>query len=284
MRLGGPVFENCESPEQWVAAVRTLGYSAAYCPVGADADDATVAAYAQAARDADIAIAEVGAWSNPMSPDADVRAKALEHCRRQLELADRIGARCCVNIAGSRGEKWDGPDAANLTDETFAMLVETVRDIIDEVKPSRTFYSLETMPWMYPDSPDSYLQLIHAIDRKAFAVHLDPVNLVCSPQRYYGNASLLRECFDKLGPRIRSCHGKDIALRPEFMTHLDEVRPGLGGLDYGAFLRCLEQLGGDVPLMLEHLPNAEEYRLAAEYVREVARKNGVTIKQAGNAV
>jgi len=31
-----------------------------------------------------------------------------------------------------------------------------------------------------------------------------------------------------------------------------------------------------VPLMLEHLPNAEEYRLAAEHLRRVAAEAGVS--------
>jgi hypothetical protein len=62
------------------------------------------------------------------------------------------------------------------------------------------------MPWAYPDSPDSYLRLLKAIDRKHFAAHLDPVNLVCSPQRYFASGQLIRECFEKLGPYIRSCH------------------------------------------------------------------------------
>ncbi|MCP4642923.1 MAG: TIM barrel protein, partial [bacterium] len=194
MRLGGPVFEKCETPEQWVEAVRRLGYSATYCPVNADDDEDLARAYAGAAAQADIVIAEVGAWSNPISPDDATRTKAIEHNKRQLALADHIGARCCVNITGSRGEKWDGHDPANLTDLTFELIVQTVRHIIDTVKPTRTYYTLETMPWMYPDSPDAYVRLMKAIDRERFAVHLDPVNLVCSPQRYYGNAALIREC------------------------------------------------------------------------------------------
>ncbi len=270
LRLGGPVFEKVQGPEGWIAALRKLGYSAAYCPVGADASDDDVQAYEDAAREADIIIAEVGAWSNPISPDEATRKAALEKCRRQLALADRIGARCCVNIAGSRSEKWDGPDAANFTKEAFDMIVETTRSIIDAVKPTRTYFTLETMPWAYPDSADSYLQLFRAIDRKQFAVHLDPVNLVCSPQRYYGNAALIRECFEKLGPHIKSCHAKDILLEPQLTTHLNEVRPGLGGLDYAVFLKELSRFPG-VPLMLEHLPNAEEYDKAAAYIRSVAR-------------
>jgi hypothetical protein len=65
MRLGGPIFEKFDSPETWIAAVKVLSYRAAYCPVGLDADDATIRAYERAAQEADVVIAEVGAWSNP---------------------------------------------------------------------------------------------------------------------------------------------------------------------------------------------------------------------------
>ena len=276
VRLGGPVFEKYRDPAGWVAALKKLGYSAAYCPVGADAGDDVVKAYEKAAKDANIVIAEVGAWSNPISPDEKTRKEALAKCRRQLHLADRIGARCCVNITGSRSEKWDGPSEGNFTDETFDMIVETTRAIIDDVKPTRTYFTLEMMPWAYPDSADSYVSLLKAIDRRRFAVHLDPVNIVCSPQRYFSTGRLIRECFEKLGPHIKSCHGKDILLQLKLTTHLDEVRPGLGGLDYETFLRELSKRP-DVPLMLEHLPNAEEYRLAAEYVRGVGRKIGIAV-------
>ncbi len=274
LRLGGPVFEKHQDPQGWIDALGRLGYSAAYCPVGVDASGDVVKAYEEAADKADIIIAEVGAWSNPISPDEPTRKTAIETCRTHLALADRIGARCCVNIAGSLSEQWDGPSAKNFTQEAFDLIVETTRSIIDAVKPKRTCFALETMPWAYPDSPDSYLRLFKAIDRKGFAVHMDPVNLVCSPQRYYGNGELIRECFEKLGPHIRSCHAKDILLQKKLTTHLDEVRPGTGGLDYAVFLKELSRFPG-TPLMLEHLSNAEEYEKAAEHIRGVAKDLGV---------
>ena len=270
MRLGGPTFGDTSSPEKWIKALKAEGYSAAFCPVDFHAADDVVQAYAEVARKADIVIAEVGAWSNPLSPDKETRRAAMELCTNQLALADRIGARCCVNISGSRGEPWDGPHPDNLTDETFNMIVESVRRIIDAVKPARTFYTLETMPWMYPDSTESYLKLIKAIDRPRFAVHFDPVNLICSPQRYYTNGAIIWEFVSKLGPHIKSCHAKDILLAPKLTTHLDEVRPGLGNLDYSTLLRALGTLG-DIPLMLEHLATEEEYREAAKHVRGIAR-------------
>jgi len=131
-----------------VNAVQKAGYRAAYCPLDEKASNEQILAYKKAAKDADIVIAEVGAWSNPLSPDEATRQEAIEKCKRKLELAEKIGARCCVNIAGSRGKKWDGPSPLDLTAETFEIIVTTVREIIDAVKPTHTFYTHEPMPWM----------------------------------------------------------------------------------------------------------------------------------------
>ena len=278
MRLGGPIFEEFTDPAGWVSALGRLGYSAAGCPVQADAGEDVIKAYADAAASADICIAEVGAWSNPLSDDEKTRGDALDSCKRQLALAEQIGALCCVNIAGGRGAQWDGPDEKNFSDETFDMTVATVREIIDAVQPARTFYTLEPMPWIFPDSADSYLELIRAIDRPQFAVHLDPVNMITSPRRFFENAAFLRECFEKLGPHIKSVHGKDVAMTEEFNAHISQVQPGLGKLDYPVFLAEMERLDPDLPLLTEHLDTAAEYAQAAAYIRSVAAETGVKIK------
>lgn len=277
IRLGGPVFLPATDPEAWVRAHRSEGYAAAYWPLDDDADDGLIDGLVRAAGDADLAIAEVGAWSNPLSPDDATRDAAMAHCKRRLATAERVGARCCVNISGSRGDVWDGPHPLNLTPDTFGLVVETTREIIDAVDPKRTTYSLETMPWMYPDSVDSYVDLVRAIDREAFSVHLDPVNLICSPQRYFGNADLLRDAIGRLGPGIRSCHAKDIILSSRLTTHLDETRPGSGALDYAVFLTELNGLGSDITVMIEHLATEEDYRVAAAYIRSVAASAGVPL-------
>jgi sugar phosphate isomerase/epimerase len=274
MRLGGPLFQKYRDPRSWVQAVQAKGYRAAFCPVALDAGDEEIQAYCKAAEEADIAIAEVGAWSNPLSPDEATRQAALDKCKKALALADKIKARCCVNIAGSRAQKWDGPHPENLTQPTFDLIVEAVRQIIDAVEPEHTCYTLETMPWAYPDSPLSYLRLIQAIARPQNAVHLDPVNLVNSPSRYFGNAALLRDCFAKLGPHIRSCHAKDVLLRDQLTVHLEEVRPGEGQFDYPTYLSELARLDPDIPLMLEHLPSEEECDRAASHIRGIAQEVG----------
>jgi sugar phosphate isomerase/epimerase len=278
MRLGAPLFIDSHDPDSWIAELQRLGYGAAYCPLDASADDATVAAYRARAEQAGIVVAEVGAWSNPLSPDTSTRQAALTHCQEQLALADRIGARCCVNIAGSLGAKWDGPSARDLTGTAFDMIVESVRAIIDAVRPSQTFYTLETMPWMYPDSVESYDRLLRAVDRPRFGVHFDVANLINCPQRLFDSGAVIREFCRRLGPLVRSCHFKDVAMEDRFMVHISEVRPGLGCLDYRTLLGELDRLAPDLPVMLEHLPDAESYAQAAVYVRSQASDCGIPLR------
>jgi len=273
MRLTGPVNAAAD-PAQWIAAHQQMGYTAIMGPPFGEIDP-RLGDYLAAAQRARMPIAEVGAWSNPLDADPARASAAIDKCIAALAFADRIGAHCCVNIAGSRGQRWDGPDPKNLDTDTFDMIVTSVRRIIDAVKPTRTFYTLETMPWIFPDSPDSYLALLRAIDRQQFAVHLDPVNMINCPSRAYHTGNFLRECFAKLGPHIVSCHAKDIKFTQHLTLHLDECRPGQGVLDYATYIRELNKLPADTTLALEHLPSPEEYTAAARYVQSVMAGQGV---------
>jgi sugar phosphate isomerase/epimerase len=276
MRLGVELDTHSDDPEAIARAYVDAGYSAAVCPPVSLDHPERIRALREAFARHDVMLAEVGVWNNMLDPDPAQRAANVEANVHALALADELGVLCCVNIAGSfNPAHWDGPHPRNLSEEAFELTVQNVRQIIDTVKPKRTFYTLETMPWVIPDSPDSYLKLIEAVDRPMFGVHLDPVNLINCPARYYHNADFLRECFSKLGPWIVSCHGKDIIMRDQLTVHLDEVRPGLGALDYKVFLQELSHLTRDVPLILEHLPQ-EEYPAAREYVVGVAAEIGLS--------
>lgn len=278
MRLGGPVHAEYDGPDEWIDALDDLGYSTAYCPVDADASEDEIRGYVDTAAGADITVAEVGAWNvNPIADDLGEREEALEYCKRRLELADRMGARCCVSVAGSRGEEWAGPHPENLTDETFYRIVESVQEILDDVDPDQAAYALEPMPWVYPHTIESYRSLVEAIDRDAFGVHFDPVNMLTSPERVYRNGAWMREFVEEFDEEIVAVHLKDVLLADELTVHVDEVRPGAGTLDYHVLLSVLDDLDDDLPVLLEHLDSAEAYEQAGAYVREMAADIGVDL-------
>ena len=276
VRLGGPIFLKTSDPMEQAREHKRLGYSAAYCPPNLKAGDtASIAAAKKAFAAEDIVIAEVGAWVNMLDPDTAKRKKNMEYVLERLALADEIEARCCVNIGGSYNPKlWDGPDPKNLTTAYLNATVENCRYLIDHVKPTRTKFSIEMMGWSLPNTADSYLQLIKAVDRKPFGAHVDVCNVIDSPQRYYSNAAITAGIFTKLGPFVLSCHAKDVGPRA---THLAETIPGRGGIDYAAYLRAIAGLHAETPLMLEHLKTAEEYEEGRTYIQSVAKQSGIAL-------
>ena len=277
VRLGGPIFLKSDDPVELAREHRRLGYSAAYCPAAKPDDSARCRAIRDAFKAENVAIAEVGAWRNMLDPDSAKRAENLRYVTERLALAEAVGARCCVDIAGSYNPKvWYGAHPKNLSKEFFDATVENCRTVIDAIKPRATTFSIEMMPWSLPDGPDAYLKLIKAVDRPSFAVHMDICNGINSPERFYRNADFISDCFKKLGKWIASCHAKDLAFIPEYNIHFKEVVPGRGEMDYATYLRELTKLPVDAPLMLEHLSTPEEYNEGRDYIRSVGEKTGIT--------
>lgn len=265
MLFGGPVLLPFNSPEEWVKNMQDLNFTACVFPLDHTAKASEIDAYVAAAKAADIVIAEVGAWKNQLSPNAAEAKVAMQYAKDQLSLADYIGARCCVNIAGSKNpNKWDSHHKDNWT--CFDEIVVNVRDIIDSVKPTKTYYTIETMPWIFPYNADTYLDLIKAIDRERFGAHLDLVNIIKSPYEYYHNADITRECFAKLGKYIKSVHAKDNILHDKLTVHIDEMPPGQGNFDFTVLFECMKELP-DVPVLMEHMHEHEVVKKAGEYLR-----------------
>lgn len=278
MRLGAPVFVKPDDPEELARAHRELGYRAAFCPQVKLEESDRIRSLREAFAKHDVVIAEVGVWNNLMDPDLAKRGENLKAVQVGLALAEEMGARCCVNIAGGFSSSfWAGPHPGNLGKEGFDLAVENARRIIDAVRPKRTKFTYEMMPFMIPDSAESHLDLIRAIDRPAFGVHLDVVNIVNSPRRYYDSTGLIQECLQKLGPHVASCHLKDIRLQDGLTVHLDEVMIGTGGFDVRTYLREIAALPQDPPVMLEHLNTAEEFEQARQYVAGVAQEIGIAL-------
>lgn len=276
IRLGGHgVPESADDPFAFARAHRAFGYGAAYCPPVELKDKDRLKDIEKAFSDADVMIAEVGIWRNLTAIEPDRRTDHVNYACECLAIADEVGALCAVSYIGSYAPETDyAPHPRNMGDDMFDDAVQTARQIIDTVKPKRAKFALEMMQYSLPDSVDNYVDLIHAIDRPAFAAHVDPVNLVMTPRVYFNNGDLIRECFEKLGQWIVSCHAKDIILHHQAALHLDECMIGDGVLDYKTFLTEIAKNPRDIPLMLEHLTDPE-YAIARDKVFAVGDEVGL---------
>ena len=120
IRLGAPVWPSGDDPDERARLHREKGYRAGYCPDisldDAERIDATVEAFARH----DVVIAEVGLWVNLLAADPDERRKNIQTVTDGLALDEDVGARCCVDIAGSLNpDNWMGPHPDNLSERFF---------------------------------------------------------------------------------------------------------------------------------------------------------------------
>lgn len=276
MRLGGTVcFGHISEFEDKLTA---SGFRAITAPFTCETPREEINRYLEIIRRHDVLIAEVGVWRNPF--DRERGRDNLEFARRQLKLADELDIPCCVNIVGTESSAgWDAADPENYTEEMYGRIVSSIREIIDGVNPQKAYYCIEPMPWMIPDGPDVYLQLMKDVDRSRFGVHMDFVNMINSPRRFLAAESFIEECFRKLGPYIRSTHLKDSRMNlTQLTTMLNECSPGEGALDFVKVLQILDRyLPADAPVLLEHMSTFEEYRKAYEYIADRAKEAHVGI-------
>ena len=288
IKLGRYGVEYKGDPEAYVRQYVNEGYAAIYAPPLLPGDP-TIKTLVQAVAKAGLVIGEAGAWRNLVAHDEATRKVNLQFAVDTLAAADEMGVVACVafhGTVGHAGDPWQlsdnydyGPHPGNLGEAGFQRMVETARYVIDAVKPRRTRFSLEMVPWLITGTPQEYLRLIKAIDRPAFAAHIDAANMITSPQFYFDTPRMLREGFALLAPYVVSAHAKDIVMKGgpgRISFHMDEVPPGEGMLDYRAYLRELNALGRDVPLMLEHF-DKPEYDRGRDHIRKVGREIGVAV-------
>ena len=280
MLLGGTVTGACTNPTEWEALLVRSRFKAITAPFHCGMPREEIGQFMEITRRHKVTIAEIGVWRNPMDPDPEKAKAALDYAKDQLRLADEVGIPCCVNIVGTASTAgWDAADRSNFTPETYARIIADIREILDDVQPTKAFYCIEPMPWMVPDSPEAYLQLIRDVDRPQFGAHMDFVNMINCPRRYLASEAFIEDCFRLLGPYIKSTHIKDTRMHPTNLTTLlEECSPGEGTLNYAQVLRIMNKyLPADAPVLLEHMQTGQEYRDAYDYVAGIAAQTGIPV-------
>ena len=102
------------------------------------------------------------------------------------------------------------------------------------------------------------------------------VNHFQTLRQVYDSRARLRHIFDCMGPISAIGHCKDIAVRDDFVIHMDEEVPGEGELHLATALRLWHNEHPDGYMMLEHLPD-ESYPLAAANVHGILEKEGIAV-------
>lgn len=206
-----------------------------------------------------VRISALGYYPNPMSADADEAAAALEHLRRVIRAAPQLGLQNVNTFIGN--------DHRQGFDANFARFQQVWPELIQLAEASGVFIGIENCPMLFSGdewpggknmarSPAIWRQMFSAIPSRHFGLNYDPSHMVLQMMDYLSPISEFRQ-------RLFHAHAKDMKIDRRRLDELGawatDVRPhwsrpkipGLGDIDWAAWISALTDAGYHGPVCIE---------------------------------
>ena len=219
-----------------------------------------------------------GYWQCLIHPDETERKKAVWTVQEALRVAGDIGARGIDTGPGSMDPTgpWN-PHPDNWSQRSREQLIKSLTECAKAAEDNQVYLSLEGHQLVVLENEDVTKEILDAVDSPWVRSDLDPANWI-TLKTVYRTGEALDRIFDVLGKHIVSGHAKDIILTNAHTLHLPTCAPGTGMLDFKTYIRRMEELDPEYPLITEgtqesELPAVSDFlhRTAAELGIEVIR-------------
>jgi sugar phosphate isomerase/epimerase len=221
-------------------------------------------------------IAAIAGYVNPVAPDAARRQANHERLEAILARANELGSPYVVTETGSYhpDDDW-APHPDNATPQAFLDLRDAAARLTDHARRHGAVLLLEPSVGNIIDTPAKAQALMEEIASPALGLVADPANYVDDANLARADA-VLRDMFARTAAHLRLAHAKDVrriggAPRerhhhmgdPALWGGMEYPSAGLGDLDYGLYLSLLKAQGRALPLIVEHLDEADVPRAKA---------------------
>jgi sugar phosphate isomerase/epimerase len=214
---------------------------------------------AEAVRDlvarSGVAISGLGYYPNPLDPDPAHRRTVVDHLKKVISAAPRLGVRLVNTFIGR--------DWTRTVEQNWPLLMEVWPDIVEHAEREGVTLGIENCPMLFSDnewpggknltiSPALWQALFEAIPSPHLGLNYDPSHLVwlhIDPVR----------CVRDFGKRIVHMHAKDTRIDQDALYavgilglgwHTPKL-PGLGDVQWGALFSALTDAGYNGPVCIE---------------------------------
>ena len=218
-----------------------------------------------------------GYWQPLIHPDQATRREAVLVIRQALRLAGVLDAFSVVTGPGSLnpdGPWW--PHPYNWTTQARNCLIDSLREASDAAEESGVYLCLEGHQLVTLESAVVTAEILHIVDSPWVKVNVDPVNWT-TRETIYSAGTGIQQMFRELEGYVISGHAKDVVIENQLTLHLSERPLGQGLLDLPFFLRALEAVGPETPLIVEHETSHSELVETLDFVRRTCHEIGVEI-------
>lgn len=213
-----------------------------------------------------VALSSLGYYPNPLDPDAEHRRAAVDHLKRVIAAAPKLGLKVVNTFIGR--------DHTKSIEDNWLVLKAVWPEILNQAETHGVRIGLENCPMLFSQdewpggknlatTPALWQRLFAELPSKSLGLNFDPSHLVWQHIDYV-------RCVREFGPRIVHFHAKDTRIDAERLQavgilglgwHTPKL-PGLGDVNWGALISALTDTGYNGPVCIEVEDRAYEGSLA----------------------
>ncbi len=273
-------LETRQSFADFAAYAHELGLRCLAVPFEPAWGEPRLLALREACDRAGVEIVALGCHCNFLTPREDEVREIFARLGAALRAGALLNANCVITHAGSRHPDPDQPYAPhpeNWADRTWDTLIQRIWALLDEVEDNGVCLCFEPRPTTTLNTLEALAELVAHSASVRVRVALDPAAIVTGEAgRESGRA--LAEIFARLADTIRAAYATDL----EVIEAGEELRArpaplGHGCLDYPTYLKLLNALRDDTPLIVPRQGSEAAYRRAREFIAEAARQAGISL-------
>ncbi|MDR2553085.1 MAG: sugar phosphate isomerase/epimerase [Treponema sp.] len=216
-----------------------------------------MASYVTYARERGVAISSLGYYPNPLDPDREAAALAVEHIKKLIDVSAGMGVGMVTTFIGR--------DKNKTVEENLELFKTVWTPIIRGAEEKKVRIGIENCPMLYTQNewpggnnlastPDIWRKMFAAVPSDYFGLNYDPSH------PYLIGASYVKPIYE-FREKIFHVHFKDIKIYQEKLDDFGRFSypalwhspklPGLGGVDFGAFCSALNDIRYDGPACIE---------------------------------
>jgi sugar phosphate isomerase/epimerase len=202
-----------------------------------------------------VSISALGYYPNPLHPDPAHRRRVIEHLKKVIEAAPRLGVTVVTTFIGR--------DAARSVDDNWPLLKEVWPGIVAAADRAGVKLGIENCPMLFSRdewpgghnlaiSPELWRKLFQELPSENLGLNFDPSHLVWQHIDYV-------RCLRDFADRIVHVHAKDTRIDVDKLYergvlglgwHTPKI-PGLGDVNWGQFFSALSDTGYKGPVCIE---------------------------------
>ena len=267
-----------ESYADMARRAKRLGYRGVAIPFDRGWTEADLVAIRQAFDEQGISIVEIACHCNFLTPRDDEVAGVVERLQRALAAGAILNCDRAVTCVGSRHPDTRQPLAPhpdNWSDATWDLLIQRIWALLGGVDDIGVSLCFEPCPTTTLNTLDRLAELNGDVATVRVRIALDPA-AVFTPLGAEHPGIALAEIFSRLADTIAVARATDVTLieaGPE--PRIAPAPLGEGVLDYVTYLRLLDALDLDTPIVVKRQPNDEAYSAARDYLATAASTAGI---------